>query len=287
MEGGREPFVWVANINNGEIKKRAPKNISIVRGLYDGPGGFEDTTASLEAHLSKIESAAAPAIRKLVATPSISSAPVAAEVWRFLAWQAARTPGWLDIAREWAVEWDPNSPEHLVEPPPDGFDRVKDNGRGILLEHPSSGEQVTVSGVDAFKAYHRLGWRRIIDRNDQLEMIHMQAWYFQARHFPRLSWAKLTAPDGEPFITSDRGVTWIVDGLADTPPFALRDDAVQVVAPLSQNVALVGRHASQVGPLRVTPRQVNRFIACSTSAWIAGPSRAAVELALRDRAEAI
>jgi hypothetical protein len=281
-----EPFVWVANIASGETKKRAPKNVSLVRGFYDGPGGLEDTTASLEAHLSKIESAAASAIRTFVATPSASGAVVAADVWRFLAWQAARTPGWLDIVRQAVAEWDPNAPEHLIEPPPDGFDRIKDNGRGMLLENPSTGERVTVSGVDDFKAYHRLGWRWVIASSDQLEMVHMQAWYFQTRHFPRLSWTRLTAPEGVPFITSNRGVTWIVDGLADTPPAALRHHAAQVVAPLSQHVALVGRHASQTGPLRVSPREVNRFIASSTSDWIAGPNKEIIELALRDRAEA-
>lgn len=144
-EGTPDPFVWVANIDDGEIKKRAPKNVSIVRGFYDGSGCFEDTTTSLEAHLSKIESAAAPAIKRFVATPSANGVVVAPEIWRFLAWQAARTPGWLDLARQWAADWDPNSAESMIESPPDGIDRIRDNDREILLKNPATGGQVVGS----------------------------------------------------------------------------------------------------------------------------------------------
>jgi hypothetical protein len=58
-----------------KIRRRSPKNISIARGLYDGPGGFDETGASIEAHLAKIESAAAPAIRKFAAAELGRSEP--------------------------------------------------------------------------------------------------------------------------------------------------------------------------------------------------------------------
>jgi len=109
----------------------------------------------------------------------------------------------------------------------------------------------------------------------------MQAWYFQVRHFPRLSWVRLNAPDDEWFITSDRGVAWMADGYADTPPAALRHPTAQVVAPLTRKVALVGGNETQ--KLNVTPREVNRFIACAASGWIAGPTKSAVEQAIQDR----
>ena len=65
-----DPFVWVGSLTTGEIKRRAPRNISLVPGLYDGPGGLSDPDASLEMHLAKIESAAAFAIRRLDTTQS-------------------------------------------------------------------------------------------------------------------------------------------------------------------------------------------------------------------------
>jgi len=283
-EGAKDPFAWVATISSGEIRRRAPKNLSIARGFYDGNGCFEEPTASLEAHLSKIEWAAASAIKRLIALPAGSGAPVGPEIWRLLAWQAARTPGWLDLVETWANEWDPNFDKAPVEGPPDGFDLIKDRNRGICLELPSNGERRTVQTMDEFRQLRRQGWKWTINHQDRLEMIHMQAWYFQARHFARLSWVRLDAPLGDAFITSDRGVTWMVDGFADTPPSALRHPSAQIVAPLSRGVALIGRHPSQTDNLQVTPREVNRFIACTTSSWIAGPSKEVVETALHDRA---
>ena len=35
-EGTADPFVWLGSLTTGEVKRRSPKNISIVRGLYDG-----------------------------------------------------------------------------------------------------------------------------------------------------------------------------------------------------------------------------------------------------------
>jgi hypothetical protein len=86
-EGNRKitPFVWMGDINTGEIKRRAPRKISIVRGFYDGPSTFKDSTASLEVDFAnKIESAASRAIRKFAATPLTSGALVSQDILIFL-----------------------------------------------------------------------------------------------------------------------------------------------------------------------------------------------------------
>jgi hypothetical protein len=62
---------------------------------------------------------------------------------------------------------------------------------------------------------------------------------------------------------------------------ALRHSTAQLIAPLTSNIALVGRHSS--GPLNVTPREVNRFIAFAASECIVGPSYEVVQQALDDR----
>jgi Protein of unknown function (DUF4238) len=229
--------VCMGRLTNGDIIRQSPKNISIVPGLYDGPGALSGPGASIEAHLSKIESAAAVAIRKLSATPSADGDVGPPEIWPFLAWQAARTPG-----RE-------------------------------------------VIDAEEFAAYRKQGWKWVLRRDDHLEMMYLQAWYFQVRFFPRLSWVRLDAPYGEWFITSDRGVAWVVDGLPDTPPAALRHPTAQVVAPLTRKIALVGRHGTH--RLQVTPREVNRFVAFAASDWIVGPTRSVVETALIDRERVI
>lgn len=192
-----DAYVWVASLATGEIKRKAPKNISIVTDLYDGPGGFLDSTASLEEHLGRIESAAALAIRKLEATPSGNGATIPSEIWRFLAWQAARTPGWMELDHKWANEWLQNQKEDLVEPPPEGFNDIADRTRPLCLENSETGERREVVDGSEFEEYLRRGWKWVLRRDDHLEMLHLQAWYFQVRHFPRFSWTRLDAPAGE------------------------------------------------------------------------------------------
>src|SRR5947208_335465 len=89
-KSGLGPFVWFGSLTTGEVKQRSPKSLSITPGLYDGPGGFDKPGASIEAHLAKIECAAATAIRKFVATKPEEGTTVPPEIWRFLAWQVAR-----------------------------------------------------------------------------------------------------------------------------------------------------------------------------------------------------
>ena len=280
-EGTADPFVWLGHLPTGEVKRRSPKNISIARGLYDGPGGFDDASKSIEAHLSQIEAAASSAIREFVATEPVEGNDPPPEIWRFLAWQAARTPGWIQLVQEWVNDGDPDTTTPVVEPPPEGIDNIKDKARSYCVEDPRNGQRCEVANFEELKAYRKRGWKWVLRSDDQLEAMHMQAWYFQARHFPRLSWVRLNTPDDEWFITSDRAVAWLADGFADTPPAALRHPTAEVVAPLTRKTALVGRHVTK--RLQVTPREVNRFIAAAASSWVAGPTKSVVEQAIQDR----
>jgi hypothetical protein len=278
---GRNPFLWVGSLTTGVITKRSPKNISISRGLYDGRGGFLEPDVTIEAHLSQIESDAASCIRRLTTIRAGDDGAIPSAIFRFLAWQAARTPGWMDVVQRWANE--PLSEGKVVEPPPLGFEKIGNRSRPMTLEDPNTSVRREVLDEYEFRALRKQGWRWIIQHDDHLEMLHLQAWYFQVRHFPRLSWVRLQPPDGEYFVTSDRSVAWLVDGCADTPPAALRHPAAQLVAPLTAIIALVGRHGTDA--LRVTPREVNRFVAFSASDWIVGPTYDVVRQALVDRSD--
>ncbi|MBI3527299.1 MAG: DUF4238 domain-containing protein [Betaproteobacteria bacterium] len=280
--GTPDPFVWLGLLTTGEVKRRSPKNISIVPGLYDGPEGLADPSKSIEAHLSKIEAAASSAIRKFVATEPIEGNDPPPEIWRFLAWQAARTPGWMDLMQQWVNDPPLGLESGVVEPPPEGYPESGDRTRPLLIEEPKTGERREVNTLEELETYRHRGWKWILQRDDHLEFLHLQAWHFQVQHFPRFSWVRLNTPDGEWFVTSDRVVTWLADGFADTPPAALRHPTTEVVAPLTRRTALIGRHETQ--RLEVTPREVNRFIASTASSWVAGPTRSVVEQALQDRA---
>lgn len=277
----REPFVWVGRFKTGEIVRKSPKNLSISPGLYDGRGGLAHPDASLESHLQGIESAASGAINRFVAIAPEQGGTLPPEISRFLAWQAARTPGWMDLVQKWANALPIGLESELAEPPPEALANIQDAARPLCLEDPTTGERRHVVNAREFAAYRSQGWKWVFQRDDHLEALHLQAWYFQVRHFPRLAWVKLTAPVEDSFIASDRGVAWLVDGFADTPPAALRHPTAQVVAPLTKKVALVGRHGRN--SLHITPREVNRLVAFAASEWVAGASKEIVEQALADR----
>jgi len=279
-KASQDPYLYRGCLRTGEIKRRSAKNISISRGLYDGPGAFADLDASVENHLAKIEWAAAASIRKLAADSRQVDAPVPAEIWRFLAWQAARTPGWMALVDDWAEDWDPSIPHEVIEQPPEGIDDILDRIRPLLLECRTTGELRETANFVEFRSMISNGWKWKLRNDDHLEMLHMQAWYFQVRHLRRLSWVRLTAEENS-FVTSDRAVSWVADGYADTPPAALRHSTAQLVTTLTSSIALVGRHGTE--RLNVTPREVNRAIASAASEWIAGPSYETVEQAIQDR----
>ena len=280
-EKSRDPFVWLGSVNTGEIKRRSPKNISIARGLYDGAGGLTAPDETIEAHLAKIESEAASKITKFAAAPAGGDLSLPPEIMRFLAWQAARTRSWMELEQQWVNDPPFDAKAELLEPPPPGFGNIRDRVRGLSLEEPGTGIRREATTKEEFDEYREKGWKWILGRDDHLEMLHLQAWYFQVRHFPRFSWVRLQAPGGKFFITSDRGVAWLVDGIVDTPPAALRHPRAQIVAPLTRTVSLVGQHST--GALNVTPREVNRLIACLAPVWIAGPTIDVVSDALSDR----
>lgn len=104
----------------------------------------------------------------------------------FLAWQAARTPGVMNLIQHW-INADPgDSTEEVVEPPPEGFENIHNRERPLAIENPQTGERREVRS-DEFHAYRRNGWKVVLKPDDHLEMMHMQAWYFKVRHFPRLN----------------------------------------------------------------------------------------------------
>jgi hypothetical protein len=142
-------------LRSGELSRKSPKNLSIVRGLYDDQGGFIEPEATIEGHLARIESAAATAIKKFAANPIGNGVGVPSEIWRFLAWQAVRTPGWMEFLERWIRENPSVSEADVVEPPPSGFKTAVRRERPICLEDPATGMPHKVTGGEPLDATSR------------------------------------------------------------------------------------------------------------------------------------
>lgn len=248
--------------------------------MFDGPGGFSEPGASLETHLAnEVEGPAAVALRRLLASTSIRQLPP--EVMRYLSWAAARSLPMQRLEANWAIHYHPALNGPMVEPPPPALAELQPRDRKIRLIHPVLGEDREVAGVDADGLLDE-GW--IPDTSEPsnfLELVHMQAYYFQVRWFRRLRWFTLRPPEGQYFVIGDRPVGWGVPECLDAPPCCLRDEAAFLVAPLSRSLALVGRNDST--PWAVTPSQVNALLAAWSHDWVAGPSERVVHEALRSR----
>lgn len=271
-----EPWLWVGDCTTRLIQRRAPKNLAWSRALFAGPGGLADRNASLESHLAaEVESPAAFALRTFLSRPQGERALIPSELGRYLAWAAARSLSMRQLYQEWIDTTRTQNEVDYVEEPPTDFDQIASVTRLHRMEHPMRGvrEDVPPEEVDLLRGQ---GWRLVLTDDDFLELVHLQAWYFQVRFFPRLRWIVLEAPPGGYFVIGDRPVVWGFQGLLTAKPNAMRNPNVQVFAPLTRSLALFAYHLEGSLPRSIDHREVNRVIALAARDWIAGPTRQVV-----------
>lgn len=275
-----DPWLWVGSCADGDVRRRSPRNFGWERGLYDVPGAQSSDDAKLETLLTeKVEGPAAAALREYAARAIGAHGAAPPELMHYLAWAAARTPAMRLLYQRWIDEM-PNDGE-MVEAPPDWLTVMNDRERLHHMEHPEYRRRdVAASDVDKLRAE---GWRLILSDLDFGELLHVQAIYLAQRHFPRLTWIPLSAPEGRSFILSDRPVVWGFGGALDVPAAELRNPKVQLFAPLTSKLALMAVGPAGVIPEAVRPEDVNRIMACSADEWIVGSSEAVVVEALNLR----
>jgi len=277
----KDPWLWQGFVPDGPVKRRSPKNVGTAALMFDGPGGLADRDATLESFLAnEVEGPAAKVLRELCRQPAGSIEELPPALMRYLAWAAARSLAMQTLENSWG-EQDLGHYSDPVEPPPEGLLRATESQRDVQMRHPTLGRRLFPADHDSEQAA-REGWfPDMSDRTNFLESVHIQAYYFQVRFFPRLKWFALHAPEGEFFVIADRPVGWVADGCVDAPPSSLRHPSAYVLAPICKTLLLVGRHTTQ--EWFVTPAQVNAVIARWAQVWIAGPTQATVRSALENR----
>jgi hypothetical protein len=241
--GTPDPWLWIGSTGDPSVRRRSPKNVATVPRLFDGPGGFSEPEASRETFLANdVEGPAAVALRRLLGTTSIEQLPP--EVMRYLAWASARSLPMQRLEASWASGYLPALSALMVEPPPPGLAELQPRDRKIRLVHTVLGEVRDVASQDADGLLDE-GWiPDTTEPSNFLELVHMQAYYFQVRWFPRLRWFTLRPPNGQYFVIGDRPVGWGVPDCLDAPPCCLRDQSAFLIAPLSRDLALVGSKTS-------------------------------------------
>ena len=107
------------------------------------------------------------------------------------------------LEADWATRYRPTLNGPMAEPPPPALAALQPRHRSIRLIHPVRGEcrEISSQAADEFLDD---GW--IPDSTEQsnfLEGVHIQAYYFQVRWFPRLRWFTLRPPQGQYFVIGD------------------------------------------------------------------------------------
>jgi hypothetical protein len=202
---GAEPWLWYGEVRNGTVKRKAPKNIGWSRDLFAGPGGLADRGRRLEEHLAQeVEGPAAQSLREFVAAPIYQVREIPPALFRYMAWLAARSLTMKSLYESWISELDPPAQIELAEEPaPEPANLVAAPERRHVMEHPQHGTRDDVPSGE-IESLRQEGWRWRFSNDDFPEMVHLQAWDFQSRFFPRLSWKVLDAPGDPYFITCDR-----------------------------------------------------------------------------------
>ncbi len=277
----RDRWLWQGFVPDGPVKRRAPKNVGTANLMFDGPGGLADRDATLESFLAhEVEGPAAEAMREVCRWPSGSEVELPPALTRYLAWAAARSLPMQTLEAFWA-ETGFGRADEVAEPPPEGLLKASESQRDVQMLHPTLGCRLFPTGSD-FERARAEGWfPDMRERMNFLESVHIQAYYFQVRFFPRFKWFTLHAPKGEFFVIADRAVGWAADGYIDAPPSCLRHPSAYVLAPISRSLVVVARHTKE--KWQVTTRRINALIACWALDWIAGPTQATVESALEAR----
>jgi hypothetical protein len=148
------------------------------------------------------------------------------------------------------------------------------------MTHPLHGLRNDVYARE-FQAMRASGWVLRMTDIDFAEIVRLQAWFFQTKHFPQLKWHLLRVPAGNHFIIGDRPVLWGWQNWNDPPPGALKERGVQLLAPLTRSLALLGCHAQDEPARKVYPADVNRAMLAGARRWIAGPSEQLLRNLLR------
>ncbi len=280
--GEKNPWVWLGKVLDGTVRKKGAENFAYQRGMFDGRGGLAQRDSILEDYLGReVETRASDAIKEFCGRPSGVEGELPPALMRYLAWAAARSLPMQKLEAQWLTRFGTIRDASPVEPPPDGLLASMRSNRNVQMRHTSLGTRIFPGYFD-FESLTIAGWYP--DLNEQtnfLETIHIQAYYLHVRFFPRFRWFTLHAPKGEFFVIADRAVGWAAGGYADAPPNCLRDPSAYVLAPLSRNLVLMGRHTKD--PWNVTTADVNAVIAAWAHEWIAGPTEHVVRAALDSR----
>ena len=141
---GQEPWVWVADLKEKTVERRAPKNVGKKANYYAFPEFDEQSPETIEQLLSRIESAAAPIARKLLQAEFELNGQEWADLLFFAAFFVGRAPFFRDQMEQMSA----NISKFLLQSAasiPEYFEET--------LRKARPGEQFTPQEVEALRRW--------------------------------------------------------------------------------------------------------------------------------------
>lgn len=268
LDRGHEPYVWVADLRDRRIKRKAPKNIAKIPAFYTFPE-FEATTGlTVESMHTTVESRAAPIIRRLLTSESAAlENGDRADVLKFMAVLVTRSPYYRRTTEQLAAS--------VLGQLPLVLDADQANRTGLWLravltellkayvDHPEYfeggqglrlqiREGTAIARPDA-SSNSREG-NVLRDRAGEFRGLAITQSFKAALEviypvFERLRWAVIRTSSERKFVTCDTPVNWIDRTLPRPRCFALTAPKTEVTLPIGPKTCLYGTWRGPSGPI--------------------------------------
>jgi hypothetical protein len=251
---GQEPWIWVVDFKQHRIERRAPKNVGKAANYYAFPEIEAAGGEAVESILSKIESATAAAVRRLLASDNSElEGQDRADLLFFMAVFAVRVPFFRNLTEKFAANVaknlmqvsasDPECFEHTVREALKGKENLTPDKIEELRQWVLDDSKYTIRASPRLSIV--MGFQSVVDTIYPI--------------FDQMRWAVVRAGGDLGFITGDTPVTWVDPTLA--PPFCygLGLRGVEVTFPVSPKVALFGTWEGPTGSIRAKDPLVQEF----------------------------
>lgn len=251
---GQEPWIWVADFQEQRIDRRAPKNVGKAANYYAFPEVEAAGGEAVESILSKIESASAAAVKRLLASGNSElEGQDRADLMFFMAVFVIRVPSFRNLTEKFAANVAKNFMQ-VSASDPGCFERtVREALRGRESLTPDKIEELRQWVLDDSNYNIRTSPRLSITMGFQTAMDTIYP------IFDQMKWAVVRAGPDLRFITGDTPITWVDPTLASPFSYGLGMRNVKVTFPVGPKVSLFGTWEGPTASIRANDPLVQEF----------------------------
>jgi len=269
VDPDNEPYLWIYEKGDTEIRKASPKDAAVLRNYYSftTPEGEKDSE-TFEDFLAEIETQVAPILQKIQAEESLEQAE---RQWfaLFVALIMTRVPNWRENSEK-------------------GFAQVIKKCNKVWAAHDegfrtwvagfetSTGKKINTSIEELQKTF--LEERYDLKVNPQLSLDFILLAVKLSPVFYDMTWSFLKATDDYKFVTSDNPIHRRTS-TPGPPPFAgvgLLNKNVELTLPISKDLAFLGSWKDVKGYVQLNNqmvREITRRTVLSASRFVFAPLR--------------